>query len=49
MKEMLQNRMLKTVKAVSDHNVKGAISTRCVFFCYEPKAPKAIEKMKNKK
>ncbi|MDF9866497.1 cyclic lactone autoinducer peptide [Bacilli bacterium PM5-3] len=49
MRNNVEKKVLKTLKSISDSQVRNTIENRCHWWLYEPKMPKAVAKMKQEK
>lgn len=45
----IKKNVMQVIKKGAERNLKQAAAAKCIWVCYEPKAPKNLTKFKNKK
>lgn len=45
----MKKRVLEMMKKASEKELRSAMQSRCIMFCYEPKMPKKILELKKQK
>lgn len=45
----IKKNVMNVLKKGAERNLKQAANAKCIWFCYEPKAPKNLTKFKRKK
>ena len=43
----MKEKVLKSIKKISDKEINNTVKGRCLFLCYQPKIPKSLKRKVN--